>query len=189
MEDIRGAGIAAMKVPVHIHIPKTGGYSVRDITLKYNPAQTNHWHTRVSRYAHLPRLTHFLFTFTRNPHDRLVSAYTYLRKGGRNKNDLAKGKTLPADFKTFVMDHLKGDLNWWHFRPMTFYVNGDVDFIGRFENLNEDFNYVCDQCSMPACELPHLNNTKHHHYMDYYDDETFSCVKEIYQKDFETFGY
>ena len=97
--------IKSVKVPVHIHIPKTGGFSARKITLKHNPAQTHHWHTRVSKYAHLPRSTHFLFTFTRNPHDRLVSAYTYLRKGGSNKYDLAKGKTLPADFKTFVFNH------------------------------------------------------------------------------------
>jgi len=175
--------------PVYIHIPKTGGSSVRQITLKYNPAQKNHWHTRVSHYKHLLRSTHFFFTVTRNPYDRLVSAYTYLRKGGDNKDDLAKGKTLPPDFKTFVFESLKSNLQWWHFRPMTFYVNGDVDFLGRFENINEDFKHVCEQCSIPVSELPHLNKTEHDHYMEYYDDDTIDYVKSVYQRDFDTFGY
>jgi hypothetical protein len=70
-------------------------------------------------------------------------------------------------------------------------INGEieVDFIGRHEYLQEDFNVVCDYLSFEPITLPVYNKTDHEHYSTYYNEDTKAIVAELFAKDIEYFGY
>ena len=63
-----------------------------------------------------------------------------------------------------------------------------VDFIGQFENLNEDFQSICHKVGISA-NLPHINKSKRMGYQDYYDVETRDLTARLYAEDIERFGY
>jgi len=178
-----------MKKPLFIHIPKAGGSSIQNIIKKCNKELTGCLHKYVNNYSKEYRNSCFVFSFVRNPYDRLLSAHKYLTGGFGNEGDKKFGKTLSSDFKYFAKNQLNNNMNWLHFRPMIHWLNDDVDFIGKFENIQQDFNIICDKIGIPQQELSHENKSKHKHYTEYYDDETRQIVAEIYAEDIDKFGY
>lgn len=159
-----------------IHIPKCAGSSVvRALGLK------GCMHKRASAST-----GGFTFAFVRNPFDRLVSSYNYLTGGFGNLGDQEYGNTLSKSFNGFVRNGI--DLDWLHFKPMTHWVDTDIEYVGKFENLDSDFSDIAKIIGSDAT-LGHINKAPHKHFAEYYDDETREIVREAYALDIETFGY
>lgn len=179
-----------MRKPLFIHIPKAGGGSIHNHFRKYNPDLSENLHKCVSSYSKEYRDSCFVFTFTRNPYDRLVSAYFYLTTGRlRHEGDIHFGKTLSSNFREFVIKDLSNNLNWLHLRPQISWLDQSVDYIGRLENYKKDFDNICDMIGIPKTPLLHINKTTHKHYTEYYDDEIRDIVTGIYAEDIERLGY
>jgi chondroitin 4-sulfotransferase 11 len=64
-----------------------------------------------------------------------------------------------------------------------------VDYVGRFENLDEDFHFVCDHLGLPRLELPSMGTTKHEYFSELYDDKAEAIVSEHFKMDLDRFGY
>ena len=169
---------------IFVDIPKTGGSSINKVLHKY--ASDLSIHIPISNYGNIPP-NYFTFTFVRNPWDWIVSWYFYRKKEYNDetpfkpwlmcKNSSAysgAGIGLSCDQSFFVID-LNGDIS--------------VNFIGRFENLQSDFDIVCKRICIPSVSLPVMNSTKHKPYQEYYDDESRYFVEHKFCRDIQLFGY
>ena len=153
---------------------------------------------------------YFKFTFVRNPYSLEVSMYSYMHtiiKQWRNGEGKFANKKLPFAvkrqvelYKNFIekyptfRDHVLHHTTKKGIKPQLEYIcdkNGNnlLDFIGKFETLQQDFDTVCDKIGIPRQKLPHENKTNHKHYTEYYDDETRAIVAQKYAKDIEYFDY
>ena len=181
---------------VFIHIPKTAGTSIESLFInnahiKDVPGKHNMVRDIGSEFLK----KYFSFTFVRNPWSRMVSYYEFRIKRSfdmYNHGDSFK-KWISFLHSSDVKRIDAYQFNLAIKNQYEFLINKSneisVDFIGKFENLQEDFNTICDKIGIPYQELPHENKSKHKHYTEYYDDETRSIVAEKYAKDIEYFGY
>ena len=192
-----------------VHVPKTAGVSILDslnnsISL-LGKDESQKWqirgadgtyHSRASEPSirvvdSLPEgvnLTDppvdFSFAFIRNPWDRFVSSYNYL---SQKKNDEYEQYIKPfKSFKDFV---LNGSIEGLHFRPQTHWIDRQVDFIGRFENLQSHFDGLCKKLGLESQVLKNENATEHKHYSEYYDEQSVSAISDKYSEDIKLLGY
>ena len=135
---------------------------------------------------------YFSFTFVRNPWDRLVSCYTFLNGQANGNNTLAG---MP--FSKFVHEAINNPHEYYklyeHMRPQLdfFAKNGNVfiEFIGRFENLQEDWNYVAQKIGM-CTYLPIMNKSKNRlKYTEYYTPETIKMTRKYYEEEIDILKY
>ena len=140
---------------------------------------------------------YFKFCFVRNPWDRLVSGYFYLRFGAGVENRTGSEEDIAKydDFASFVSGWLTDDnvRSSLHFGPQyPFICDGGkrvrMDFVGRLENIAVDFGTVCNHLNIQA-ELQRLNSSDHRHYSEYYTAELRELVASVYAEDIAMFGY
>ena len=160
---------------VFIHIPKTGGISVDHVFLELVGLT---WDTRAPLLLRAnddpakgpPRLAHlkateyvscghlspdqfdayFKFSFVRNPWDRIVSEYKY------------RGHPMRMSFKTWLFEFLPepGFTDAYrHIVPQHEFIHDAegtllADFVGRYENLQADFDVICERLGIPRTPLP-----------------------------------
>ena len=65
----------------------------------------------------------------------------------------------------------------------------NVDFIGRYENLEEDFRLISSQLNIKTKSLNIGLRDKNKDYKDFYNKKTRNFVEKLYQKDVRLFGY
>lgn len=185
---------------IFVHIPKCAGISVSR-SLFGNVSGAHHT-LKKFQIMFGPRefSEYFKFSFVRNPWDRLVSAFHFLKKGGLTVCDKKwsdKNLSPYPDFDAFVRRGLqeKKIRAFPHFRPQCDYIclaknRPGVDFIGYFENLDEDFSYICQQLKVnPTLQSLNRNDSRKRDFREYYTAETREIVSRVYADDIQVLGY
>ena len=183
---------------VFIHLPKTGGASIRHGFFKNKiegPTQ-----------GHVPDEWNglFKFAFVRNPYDRIISAWKMFASGMEQTVwehpqdeagiDLHRFLEIVTD-ESIPFDGARKTTHRkirHHGIPQTHPYNclQHADYIGRFENLAGDFQEVCKKIGIDKCELPHWNRTdRSNEYMQYFDNQSLSVVNEFFAEDFSKLEY
>lgn len=185
---------------IYVPIPKAANRSIKEtLAAKTNLSFEVSAHKAAWNFISLksiPKSDYYSFSFVRNPLDRLVSCFIQKTKmKDVNRNFWKYGKAVPQDisfpdFVDFVCktpDHLSDA----HFQSQhKFLLIQDqlaVDFIGKYEQLNEDWKLISERFNLP--ELGHFNKSHRKETRVYYTKELAIKVKNRYQKDIQFFDY
>jgi hypothetical protein len=136
----------------------------------------------------------FKFAFVRNPWDLQVSSYHHIKR--------ERPHLLESDesFASFLQRKLDPERPWQYhidtsITPQSHYLidltgKQIVDFVGRYESLQSDFDTCCDRIGIPRQSLPHQRRAEGRSaYRDYYDTHTRELVATHFASDIEAFGY
>lgn len=203
-----------------VHIAKTGGTSVRAalaplrwrdplyipqfIASRLSHATGHRIGSKFPRHARIiaakEMLPHelfeklFKFAFVRNPWDLQVSSWHHLRRERPHLVEHISG------FPEFIRWKLDPERPYQYHIDTSIELQVDylkdldgtilVDFIGKYENLVEDYEEACRRIGIKPPPLPHKRQAKDRTvYQEYYDDDTARLVAEFFESDIKTFGY
>lgn len=132
--------------------------------------------------------SYFKFTFVRNPWERAFSWYKAVMRDEITKKELGIKRNL--SFNDALVQYvgkglLEPQLNW----ITNFSDEIDLDYIGRFENLTEDFQKICNQLDISHITLPHKLKGTGKDYRKYYNKDSMKIIMEHYSDELSMFGY
>ncbi len=189
---------------IFVHIPKTAGSSMlsffeeKGITINsFDEGKTFYWNhnhltiNRISNWTKIDLDLMFKFAFVRNPWDMICSRYYF-----SNVDNSPQSQQIRS-YKTFEEFILKDTMylrNHYISRPCDYMEIGGknvMNFIGRYEYLNEDFEKICNNINFSYKKLSHTNfsNRKLKDYKSEYTSEMVDVVYKLYKKEIRLFNY
>lgn len=147
----------------------------------------------------------FKFTTVRNPWDRKLSTFAYLKRKAQQFKKVDLGvdptwfveKTLRIDaecanFKQYLKKYCEP--NKKRNRQIDWVLDNDgnnmLDFVAKVENLEHDIKYAFKQIGLPEPKITHINKSEHRPYTETYDEQwMIDAVAERYKDDIKHFNY
>lgn len=168
-----------------IHIPKTGGASIQ------HTLQNSNWGDVGGVLRHHQPINKkwggISFAVVRNPYSRVKSMYNFYK----NSRNVIKENNL-NDFITNLSNYQGIDRNLV-FNPCFDFISInnviEVDYILKYENLQEDFKKLCNTLNLPVnIDLPKLNITNNKTQTEY-TFNSINIINNTFHDDFINFNY
>lgn len=142
----------------------------------------------------------FRFTFVRNPFTRVLSCYLDKIVASEPERrrllpELGLDPSVTPTFKTFLraIAEQKEDARDAHWAPQAWLTQPDAvsyHFIGRLEQFETDFRYVCERLAIPTNIAAVRHSTDAGDKLAaYYGPKEIRLAQLIYAEDFLRFGY
>jgi len=190
---------------VFVHIQKTAGTSITSDLANLGGCEYYYEkHSLINKLSPIYN-NYFKFCFVRNPWDRLVSWYNMIERLPMGNNDfidyIKKNANNFSEFldATEIIDDTKETHYGNNFKSITinqfdFLTDKEgqlnIDFIGKMENLQEDYDKIKKILNLPTTLLPHKNKgIQNTDYRKYYTESDTQKVYDMYKKDIEYFKY
>lgn len=181
-----------------IHIPKCGGTTVE------NQMRVFHGHRSAVYFRALDGgffQGAFKFSLVRNPYDRLVSGFHYLKHHTRSElnhewvaQNIGRFATF-GDFAEALEDPRFSSriTAWKHFVPQWYFLCDRrrrllVDHVGRIEAFDAFITDLARRTPIRLRNEVHRPSERKP-WQDYYSDRSRRAVAAIYREDFRLFGY
>jgi hypothetical protein len=202
---------------IFIHIPKTGGNSVSSALQIFtdihfvganspsgfggnenfwpiDPIHGNIKHFSIDKWYELlgeKICEYFLFCTVRNPIDRAISLYFFTKQAIaynqiawlEDYSEEAKDRFIKSEFVKFLNSGLQSQ---------TSYLKSQTKLnvhVMKFEQLVEDFAFVCRRLDLSVACLPRINASRRPLFTNLLDAYSLKLLAEIFEDDFRNFGY
>ena len=168
---------------VFVHIPKNAGTSIEALfannSFKIQPYKHANIHEIKKKFPEIYN-SYRKFTIIRNPYDKMVSWYFYLKKQVGIDNKI-------IEFSKWIKEPSK----LWHINDPAYFLDPQYTWLDdtvtliKYENLDEELNKFFGK----DINLPITNKSDHNHFASYYDKESSNIIYDRYKEDFEKYNY
>ena len=168
---------------IFIHIPKNAGTSIEALFANSSFIVQPYKHANIHEIKKkFPKVydSYRKFTIIRNPYDKMVSWYFYLKKQMDVDYDV-------LEFSEWVKEPSK----LWHANDPAYFLDpqhtwvDDTVALIKYENLDAELNQFFGK----EINLPVTNKSDHNHFSDYYDEDSSNVIYNRYKEDFKKYNY
>jgi hypothetical protein len=179
---------------IFIHVPKTGGTSIRDalgFNLRVN--NTSHFNSNHPEVKKMRGPDTLMFAVVRNPYDRAWSAFKFFAKAKKSRGRIERVfeifmSTMDVNDFWCKVDIEKLARVMPHVRTQSSFIRDPMRLL-RFERLDEDWKEFAAEIGRPELELPRKQVSPGVPWQEALSEESKARIRQIYKIDFEKFGY